>query len=123
MTGQFPFLDMTAFATMQEKNFEAFVEANKIAMAGYQDLAKRQAGMFEKNLADVTKKVGAFKPEPMTAETATAAANDLKAAMEQASGEAKDLFEAAQKTNEAVFGVLKTRADKAAIEAKELMAA
>ncbi|MEM9371286.1 MAG: TIGR01841 family phasin [Pseudomonadota bacterium] len=123
MTVQFPFFDAKAFADLQEKNFEALVKANKTAIEGYQSVAKRQADLIEKHMTDAKEKFGGMKPEAVTFEAATANAEEFKAAVEKATVDAKDLFDAVQKTNEEVFDILKTRAEEAMVEAKSLMAA
>ncbi|MEM7177241.1 MAG: TIGR01841 family phasin [Pseudomonadota bacterium] len=123
MTTQFPFFDAKAFASIQEKNFAALVEANKAAVAGYQDLAKRQATLVEAYLADAKSQLSNIKPEPVSMDAASAKAEEFKLAVEKAAGEAKDLFEAAHKTNVEVFEILKARADTALTEVKKAMAA
>ncbi|MEM7236557.1 MAG: phasin family protein [Pseudomonadota bacterium] len=123
MTVQFPFFDAKAFADLHEKNLEAFVTANKIAIAGYQDIAKRQSDLVEKQLETAKAKLTTIKPELVTIEAATAGAEEFKTSVEKAAVDAKDLFESIQKTNEAVFDVLKARAEEAMVEAKSMMAA
>ncbi|MBY8976242.1 phasin family protein [Rhodobacteraceae bacterium NNCM2] len=123
MTMQFPSFDLKAFTAIQEKNFAAFVEANKAAVAGYQDLAKRHAALVETGLAEAKTKFAAVKPEPVTLEKATATAEEFKTAFEKAAADAKDLLEAAHKTNVEVFDILKARADAAMVEVKDAVAA
>ena len=46
-----PGVDADAVLAAQQKNVDAMIEANKVVIAGYQDLYKRQIALFEAAVA------------------------------------------------------------------------
>ena len=46
-----PTVDADAVLAAQQKNVDAMIEANKVVIAGYQDLYKRQIALFEAAVA------------------------------------------------------------------------
>lgn len=120
-----PAFDFSALQETQQKNFEAFVSANKTAMAGYQEIYKRQQALFETALADVKNRVSDLQGQPMTVETATQNFEDLKTAFEKALADLKDVADLAQTANMEAFEILKVRGEevlgelKAAAETKQ----
>ena len=119
-----PAFDLSAMQDAQQKNVEAFVNANKAAISGYQEIYKRQQSLFEATLADVKTRVSDLQGQPMTVETATQNFEDMKTAFEKALTDLKEVADLAQNANMQAFEILKARGEevlgelKAAAEAK-----
>lgn len=113
-----PAFDFSAMQATQQKNMEAFVNANKTAMAGYQEIYKRQQTLFEGALADIKTRMSDLQGQPMTTETATQNFEDMKSAFEQAIADLKDVAEMAQSANMEAFEILKTRGEEVLAEIK-----
>ncbi|MEM8626217.1 MAG: hypothetical protein AAGG47_22245, partial [Pseudomonadota bacterium] len=63
-----PAMDLVVKA--HEKNLSAAIEANKVAMAGYQSVYKRQVAMAEEAMAQMKDAMGELQGQPMTADQA-----------------------------------------------------
>ena len=113
-----PAFDFSALQETQQKNFTALVNANKTAMAGYQEIFKRQQTLFEGALADIKTRMSDLQGQPMTAETATQNFEDMKTAFEQALADLKDVAEMAQTANLEAFDILKARGEEVIAEFK-----
>ena len=117
--GGMPAFDFTAMQDAQKKNIAALVEANKVAVAGYQSLYKRQTELFEAALADAKDKISALQGKPMTVEAASENMETMKAAFEKALADLKEVAEMAQTANTEAFDILKARTEEAMAEIKE----
>lgn len=115
---RFPAVDMDAMVAAQQKNVSALVEANKIALAGYQEVYKRQIALFEQSIAQLKDQMAEFQGQPITAEQATKNVEQLKVSVEKALADAKELAELAQKANTEAFEVVKARFEEVAAEYK-----
>ncbi len=113
-----PMVDMDAFVSAHQKNFDAMVEANKVMFAGYQAVAKRQAALVEAAIADTKDKFAALQGQPMTADQAAKNAEAVKVGFEKAVADVRELAEMAQKANTGAFEVVKARIDEAVAEFK-----
>lgn len=113
-----PAVDTDAILNAQKKNIAALVEMNKIALAGYQDLFKRQAALVESAVAEARDKLEAAQGQPLTVEQAQANIAATKAAVEKALANARELAELAQKTNTEAFDVVNARFEEAVAEFK-----
>ena len=113
-----PGVDTDAVLAAQQKNVDAMIEANKVVIAGYQDLYKRQIALFEAAVAQAKDKLTEAQGQPLTADQATQNVEALKAAFEKAAADAKELAELVQNTNTGAFEIVKARAEEAAAEFK-----
>ena len=113
-----PAFDLSALQETQKKNFEALINANKAALAGYQDVYKRQQQIFEATLADAKARMSDIQGQPMTAEAATASYDELKAAFDKALAEVKEVADLAQSANMKAFEILKARGEEVLAEMK-----
>jgi hypothetical protein len=69
---QIPSANAEAILTAQKKNIAALVEMNKVALAGYQDIFKRQAALVEAAVAEARDKIETMQGQPLTVEQAQA---------------------------------------------------
>lgn len=113
-----PVVDAEAMIAAQQKNMDAFVAANKVVFAGYQDVFKRQMALVEAAVAQGKDKFAELQGQPMTVEQATANVETMKAAFEKAAADAKELAELAAKANTGAFEIVKARFDEAVTEFK-----
>jgi phasin family protein len=113
-----PVVDADAMIAAQQKNMDAFVAANKVVFAGYQDVFKRQMALVEAAVAQGKDKFAELQGQPMTVEQATANVEIMKAAFEKATTDAKELAELAAKANTGAFEIVKARFDEAVTEFK-----
>lgn len=116
--GGMPVFDFTAMQDAQKKNIAALVEANKVAVAGYQNLYKRQTELFEAAVADAKDQMSALQGKPMTVEAASENFESMKAAFEKALADLKEVAEIAQTANTDAFEILKARTEEAMAEIK-----
>lgn len=116
--GKMPGFDLDKMVEAQQKNVTALVEANKVALAGYQDLYKKQVALFEATLAATKDQMSEIQGQPLTAETATKSIEQLKAAFEKALADVKELAEMAQKANAGAFDIVKARMEEVMAELK-----
>lgn len=113
-----PMVDMDVIMASHQKNVDAMVEANKVMFAGYQAVAKRQVALVEAALAEAKDKFAELQGQPLTAEQAAKNAEAVKAAVEKAIENIRELTEMAQKANAGAFDVVKARIDEAVSEFK-----
>ena len=113
-----PTVDADAVLAAQQKNVDAMIEANKVVIAGYQDLYKRQIALFEAAVAQAKDKLTEAQGQPLTADQATQNVEALKAAFEKAAADAKELAELVQNTNTGAFEIVKARFEEAVAEFK-----
>jgi phasin family protein len=113
---QMPGVDMNAVLAAQQKNVEALVEANKVAMAGYQEIFQRQVALVEAAIADAQAQMGGMQGQQPTAEQAQKNIETMRSSMEKALSNARELAELAQKANTGAFDVIRARFDEAVAE-------
>ena len=118
-TSKMPAVDVEAVIAAQQKNVAAMVEANKVAIAGYQELYKRQVALVEEAIASMKDQIAEFQGQPITAEQATKNVDTMKSAVEKAVANATELTELAQKANTEAFEVVKGRFEEAVTEFKD----
>jgi phasin family protein len=117
-TAKLPVVDAEAVIAAQQKNMDAFVAANKVVFAGYQDVFKRQMALMEAAIAQGKDKFVELQGQPLTVEQTTANIETMKAAFEKAAADAKELAEMAAKANTGAFEIVKARFDEAVGEFK-----
>ncbi len=113
-----PGVDADAVLAAQQKNVDAMIEANKVVIAGYQDLYKRQIALFEAAIAQAKDKLTEAQGQPLTTEQAIQNVEAMKAAFEKAAADVKELAELTQKANTDAFEIVKARAEEAVAEFK-----
>ena len=113
-----PGVDADAVLAAQQKNVDAMIEANKVVIAGYQDLYKRQVALFEAAVAETKDKLAQVQGQTPTADQASLNVEAMKTAFEKAAADVKELAEVAQKANTGAFEIVKARAEEAAAEFK-----
>lgn len=118
-TAKMPGMDTITAA--YEKNMNAMIEANRIAMEGYQSVFKRQVALTEEAVAGAKDKLAALQGQPMSPEQAQKALDEAKTAFEKAVADLKELTEMAQKANTEAFEVIKSRFEEAMGEFKSMM--
>lgn len=115
-----PGLDTEAVTEAQKKNVQAFVDANRVAAEGYQSMFKKQVEVMQGSIAGMTEAMKEAASTPMSAEVAE---KRLEAAKEQfESGVAifTDLSEAARKTNEEAFAIIRARFSEGVEEVRDM---
>lgn len=113
-----PGIDFDAMIAAQQKNVSAFVEANKVALAGYQSIFVRQTALVEESLAKAKDRLSELQSQPMTAEQMQKNADSLKAQFEQALADVRELADMAQKANTEAFDIVKARVEEVVAEMK-----
>ncbi|MEO0820519.1 MAG: TIGR01841 family phasin [Pseudomonadota bacterium] len=113
-TSKLPGMDVVVKA--HEKNLNAVIEANKVAIAGYQSVYQRQVAMVEEALAQSKDAFGDMQGQPMTAEQAQKNMDAMRVAFEKAVKDAQELTELTQKANTEAFEVVKGRFEEAMAE-------
>lgn len=114
-----PSVDMEAMLAAQQKNMAALVEANKVAIAGYQEVFKRQVALVEEGVAALKDQMADLQGQPVTADQTAKNIETAKVAIEKAMGDVKELAELAQKANTEAFGIVKARFEEAVAEFKD----
>jgi hypothetical protein len=113
-----PGVDADAVLAAQQKNVEALIEANKVVIAGYQDIYKRQIALFEAAVAQAKDKLTQVQGQPLTADQATQNVDALKVTFEKAGADVQELAEMTRKANTGAFEIVKARAEEAVAEFK-----
>jgi len=118
-----PFVDMEAMMGAARRNYEAVAQANKLMAEGFQALAKRQAEVartsFEEAWKATQEVMNAGSVEAKTEKQAEV----MKAAVEKAVSNVRELSELAQKSQGEAFDVLNKRFIESVDEVKVLTAA
>ncbi|MEM7498107.1 MAG: phasin family protein [Pseudomonadota bacterium] len=109
-----PAMDMVVKA--HEKNMNAAIEANKVALAGYQSVYKRQVAMAEEAVAQLKDAMSEIQGQPMTAEQAQKNMDAARVSLEKAVKDAQELTEMTQKANTEAFEIVKSRFEEAMAE-------
>ncbi|MBX3455088.1 phasin family protein [Ferrovibrio sp.] len=114
MFGDFklPGFDAEALAATQKKNLEAIAAANKKAFEGYQALAARQAEIFQQGMDELSSLVKDAVSKGAKDANPAKQAELVKAAVERALANLKELAELAAKTNTETFETLNKRANE-----------
>jgi len=113
-----PGVDMQAMVEAQQKNVAALVEANKAAMAGYQELYKRQVALVQESFAHAKESFQEMQGQPMSADQASKNMEAMKSAMDKAMADLNELTELAQQANTQAFNIIKDRFEESLAEFK-----
>ncbi len=117
-----PGFDAEALAAAQKKNLEAIAAANKKAFEGYQALAKRQAELFQQSIDELQNQVKDVMAKGAKDVNPTKQAEQVKAAVEKALVNLKELAEMAAKTNAETYETLNKRATEVVEEVRTAFA-
>lgn len=98
---------------VQQKNVDALIEANRVAIAGYQELNQRLVSLFEESLAKAKDRANELQGQQINADTATQNVEIMRTAFEKAVADVQELGEMAQKANMGAFDVIKARVEEA----------
>jgi phasin family protein len=102
----------------QQKNVDALVEANKVAVSGYQELYQRQVAIFEEAIAQSKDRLAELQGQPVNADTVAKNVEIMKTSFEKALSNVHELAEMAQKANAGAYDVIKARVEEAMAEFK-----
>jgi len=104
-----PGFDTEAVTEAQKKNVQAFVDANRVAAEGYQSMFKKQVEVMQSSIAEITETMKEASTTPLSAEAAEKRLEAAKAQFESGVAVFTDLSEAARKTNEEAFAIIRAR--------------
>jgi phasin family protein len=116
---QIPQFDFDAMVQAQQKNVQALVEANKTAMSGYQEIYQRQVALVEEHIARAKDQIAELQHQPMSAESSSKAAEELKGSLDKVSTDLREMAEMAQKANTEAFEIVKSRFEEGLSEFKQ----
>lgn len=117
-----PNVDMDALAKTQQKNMEALMKANEAAIAGTQELMKRQAELFQdalKEAGDAAQNIEAGSDPQKAVEKQVEL---VQAAVEKALKNSTEISEMVGKTQSEVADTVNTRVAEGLKEVKEVVA-
>ncbi|MGF1503272.1 MAG: phasin family protein [Paracoccaceae bacterium] len=113
-----PGVDIEMMMQAQQKNVQALIEANQAAMAGYQELYKRQVALVEESMAKAKDQLAEMQHQPMSPEHSAKAMESLKTSVDKAVSDVRELAEIAQRANTEAFNIIKSRFEEALAEFK-----
>ncbi len=117
-----PGVDTDALLAAQRKNIEAVTEANKLALEGLQAVARRQAEILRATFEEVGPAIAqAFGPGSPEAKVSQQA-ELVKAAVEKALSNMKELAELVAKSNSEATSVISKRVNEGLDELKVALA-
>ena len=115
-----PSINTNALVAAQAANMEAFMEANKAAAAGYQDMFRQQVALFEGAMEEAKKAMANMDVSKMTPDAAAAQQEVLKAAYEKAITHMTELTQTAQKANKEAYEIVVARMKASMAELAEI---
>ena len=115
-----PGLDTEAVTEAQKKNVQAFVDANRVAAEGYQSMFKKQVEVMQASIADITETMKEATTTPLSADVAEKRLEAAKAQFESSVAVFTDMSEAARKTNEEAFAIIRARFTEGVDEIREM---
>jgi phasin family protein len=102
-----PGLDAAAVLEARRKDIEALAEANRIAVAAAQDLARKQSDILQKSLNELQSLVQEGRAG--VAQSQAQVGDIVQKTLDQALGNMRDLAELACKSQTEAFGVVSGR--------------
>jgi phasin family protein len=118
----FPAFDVESMMASQRKNFEAFTQANQLAVEGVQALAKRQVEIVTAAIEEASAAIKELTVPGGAEEKLAKNAELAKASYEKALAAARELADLVTKTGDEAFGVLNKRFTESFEEFKTLTA-
>ena len=117
-----PNVDMEALAKSQQKNMEALMKANEAAVAGTQELLKRQAELFQEALKEASTASQNLSTGANPQEAAAKQVELVQAAVEQALKNSTEISEMVSKTQSEVAETVNARVTEGLKEVKDVVA-
>jgi phasin family protein len=118
-----PSINFQALAASQRKNFEAIASANKVALEGMQEIARRQSEMVTQGVEEVTGAVSDLMSATTFEDRAVKNAEFAKSVYQKTLANLWDLGEMVTKSNSRAFGVINKRVADSLDEVKSIVAA
>lgn len=115
-----PGMDVEAMMAAQRKNIEALAEANKVAVAGMQAVAKRQAELLTQAMTEVNGIAQELAQGGNPQDMGTKQGELVKQAFEKALSNMRELAEMINKSNAEAFAVINKRFTESLSELKSL---
>ena len=116
-----PSLNFQALATSQRKNFEALAAANKMALEGMQEIARRQSEIVSQGVEDISGAVSNLLTATTLEDRTVKNAEFAKTLYQKALANFWDLGEMVTKSNSRTFGVLNKRVADSLDEVKGIV--
>lgn len=111
-----PQVDANAFTEVQNKNMQAFMDANCAAAEGYKTVFAKQMEIAQANFASMQAAVQELSGQPMSADAVEARVEAARTAFEKAIEDFKGLTETARTANEDAFTILQLRFQESVTE-------
>lgn len=122
MTGlKVPSVNFQAITAGQQKNFEAFAAANKLAFEGLQEIARRQGEIVSSGVEDISGAVTGILSATSFEDRTVKTAEFAKSVFQKALANVWDLGEMVTKSNSKTFGVLNKRVADSLDEVKGIV--
>ncbi len=116
-----PAFDLQAMAQCQRRNFEAFSQANRVALEGTQEWMRRNLDLARETMEDMSAMLSELaKPSASIEDRFARQAEYSKKAFEKGMANFRDLAELMSKANSNAFGVLSKRMSEGLEEVREL---
>src|SRR5262245_14710410 len=116
-----PGLDAAAVLEARRKDIEALAEANRIALAGARDLARKQSDILQNTLQELQALVTDGRTAASVAKNPAQAGELIQKTLDQALGNMRDLAELACKSQTEAFGVVSGRVQHNVAELRALL--
>ena len=120
-TMKIPSYNFQALATSQRKNFEALAAANKMALEGMQEIARRQSEIVSQGVEDISGAVSGLLSATTLEDRTVKNAEFAKTLYQKALANFWDLGEMVTKSNSRTFGVLNKRVADSLDEVKGIV--
>ena len=117
-----PSINFQALAASQRKNFEAIASANKVALEGMQEIARRQSEMVTQGVEEVSGAVSDLMSASTFEDRAVKNAEFAKSVYQKTLANLWDLGEMVTKSNSRAFGVINKRVADSLDEVKSIVA-
>jgi len=115
-----PGFNFEAVAEMQKRNWEAILDANRVAAEGYQTLLSRQMEIVQTTLQQASDAVQRTLQNGDTRSVPKDRVEVAKAGLEQAIGNLRELVEIAQEANTAPIRIIQDRFSESIEEWRKL---
>jgi phasin family protein len=106
-----PAVDFEALVTTQKRNFDAAIEAHRVAAEGFKAIAKRQEEVIKETISQLQSQAGKLEAPEKLLETTTAIAR-------RSFDQVRELAEMTARTNKEVLDLVVKRSNDALAELK-----
>jgi phasin family protein len=116
-----PGFDLQAMAQCQQRNIEAFAQANQVALEGTREWMRRNLELARETMAEMSAMLNEFaKPDASVEDRLARQAEYSKKEIEKGLANFRDLADLVTKANSSAFGVLSKRVSEGFEEVREL---